>query len=91
MPNSAVGDDSRIVVIENKAGTAAIVADRLCDLRTLDAPLDPPPVSLARNVASLLLGVASTPTGSVRVLDTKALLTAEPLRAFAASSEEGTV
>jgi purine-binding chemotaxis protein CheW len=91
MPGSQVGDDSRIVVIENAAGTAGIVADKLCDLRTLEAPLDPPPVSLAPQVSALLLGVAATPTGTVRVLDAKALLTAEPLRALAASHEEGTV
>src|SRR6185295_10660376 len=36
-----VEDDSRIVVMETPAGTAGIVADRLCDLRTLDQPLDP--------------------------------------------------
>src|ERR1041385_2095050 len=33
IPGSQVGDDSRIVVIENAAGTAGIVADKLCDLR----------------------------------------------------------
>lgn len=92
MPASTAHDDSRIVVIETGAGTAGILADRLCDLRTLDQPLDPPPANVAPSVASLLLGVAATPTGTVRVLDANALLTAEPLRAVASPprAEEGT-
>jgi purine-binding chemotaxis protein CheW len=94
VPASTAHDDSRIVVIETRAGTAGILADRLCDLRTLDQPLDPPPANVAAQVAALLLGVAATPSGTVRVLDASALLTAGPLRALAsphgAGAEEGT-
>ncbi len=84
-----VGDDSRIVVVEHQDGTAGIVVDRLRDLRTLDAPLDPPPTNLPAMVAHLLVGVAVTATGTVRVLDAHAILTAEPLRAIAGISDEG--
>lgn len=81
------GDDSKIVVIEHAAGTVGIVVDRLRDLRTVEPPLDPPPVHLAADVAGVLLGVIATPTGSVRVLDARAMLTVEPLRALAPSPE----
>lgn len=84
LPSRPIDDGARIVVIETEAGTAGIVADRLCDLRTLDQPLDPPPTNVAPQTAALLLGVAVTPTGTVRVLDASAVLTAEPLRALAA-------
>jgi purine-binding chemotaxis protein CheW len=93
MGSHQVDDNSRIVVIETKAGTAGIVADRLCDLRTLTEPLDPAPANVTPEVAALLLGVAVTPTGTVRVLDANAVLTAEPLRALAGAppaDKEGT-
>lgn len=76
VPSRTADAQSRIVVIETAAGSAAIVADRLCDLRTLDQPLDPPPPNVATDVAALLAGVAVTPTGTVRVLDAGALLAA---------------
>ena len=82
LPRTEIGDDSRIVVVEHKQGTAGIVVDRLRDLRTIDTVLEPPP-------ANLLAGVAATPTGTVRVLDAYAILTAEPLREIAELSEEG--
>jgi purine-binding chemotaxis protein CheW len=89
LPRTEVGDDSRIVVVEHADGTAGIVVDRLRDLRTLEGPLEPPPPNLPAEVANLLVGVAATSTGTVRVLDAHALLTAEPLRAIAEQSEEG--
>jgi purine-binding chemotaxis protein CheW len=76
-------DDSRIVVIDHAGSTAGIVVDRLRDLRTITDPLEPPPANLAPAVAQLLLGVAATPSGTVRVLDARAVITAEPLRAIA--------
>ncbi len=76
LPRGDIGDDSRIVVIEHAVGTAGIVVDRLRDLRTLDAALDPAPTNLSPGVATLLLGVAATPTGTVRVLDAHAVLDA---------------
>jgi purine-binding chemotaxis protein CheW len=83
-----VGDNSRIVVLDHATGAAGIVVDRLRDLRTLDAPLEPLPTNLAPAVAELLLGIAATATGSVRVLDANAIVTAEPLRVLA-KAEEG--
>lgn len=90
-PRTEVGDDSRIVVLDEDVSTAGIIVDRLRDLRTLDetTPLEPVPPSLAAEVADLLLGIASTPTGTVRVLDAKAVIAAEPLRALAKRDEEG--
>ncbi|HZJ66256.1 MAG TPA: chemotaxis protein CheW [Kofleriaceae bacterium] len=87
LPATAVGDDSKIVVVGCAAGVAGIVVDRLCDLRTVEAALDPPPVSLTAEVAELMRGVVATPTGSVRVLDAGAVLTAPPLRGLARADE----
>lgn len=90
LPRTEVGDDSRIVVVDAKAGTAGFVVDRLRDLRTLDQPLESPPSNLDPEVAQLLLGIAATQTGTVRVLDATAVITAQPLRALAKrDSEDG--
>jgi purine-binding chemotaxis protein CheW len=95
LPATAAGDDSKIVVVDHAAGVVGIVVDRLRDLRVIGVPdeingaLDPPPANLAAEVASLLLGVVATPTGSVRVLDARAVLTAPPLRGLARTSVEG--
>lgn len=86
LPRTEVGTDSKIVVIEHAAGTAGVIVDGLRDLRTIEA-LDPPPANLSAQAASLLMGVASTPTGTVRVLDARAVLTAEPLRVLADKTE----
>jgi purine-binding chemotaxis protein CheW len=84
-----VGEDSKIVVVEHAAGTAGVIVDRLRDLRTLDQALEPAPTNLPAEIAGLLLGIAATSTGTVRVLDARAVLTAEPLRAIAETSDEG--
>jgi purine-binding chemotaxis protein CheW len=89
LPSTAVGSDSKIVVIDCAAGVAGIVVDRLRDLRTVEPPLEPPPANLSGEVAGLLAGVVATATGSVRVLDARAVLTVEPLRALARSDAEG--
>jgi purine-binding chemotaxis protein CheW len=89
LPATAVGNDSKIVVVDCADGVAGIVVDRLRDLRTVEPPLEPPPPNLAGDVAGLLAGVVATPTGSVRVLDARAILTVEPLRALARSDAEG--
>lgn len=87
LPRTEVGSESKIVVVEHDAGTAGVIVDGLRDLRTIEA-LDPPPANLSPEAAALLLGVAVTPTGTVRVLDAQALLTAEPLRVLADKSPE---
>jgi len=88
LQRTEVGDDSRIVVVQHATGTAGIVVDRLRDLRTLDPALEgqaleSPPAHLGAEVAQLLAGVVATPTGTVRVLDANAVVTAEPLRDLA--------
>lgn len=83
-----VGNESRIVVMNSKAGTAGLVVDRMRDLRTLDTALEPPPTNLSTEIAQLFKGVAATPTGTVRVLDAGAIITAEPLRALAKKTDE---
>jgi purine-binding chemotaxis protein CheW len=89
LPATAVGHDSKIVVVGCAAGVVGIVVDRLRDLRTIEAAMEPPPAGLAAEVAGFLLGVVATPTGSVRVLDARAVLTARPLRALAHTEVEG--
>jgi purine-binding chemotaxis protein CheW len=90
MSRTDVGDESRIVVVDNAGSTIGIVVDRLRDLRTLDSQLEAPPSNLTASVAQLLLGVAATTTGTVRVLDARAILAAEPLRALARDEEKAT-
>jgi len=90
LPRTQVQNDSRIVVLKNAGDPAGIVVDRLRDLRTIEGGLEPPPGNLAPAVAQLLLGVAATATGTVRVLDARAVIAAEPLRAIAGETgEEG--
>src|SRR5262249_3496666 len=83
LPPAEVADASRIVVIESPYGPAGIVSDRLRDLRPIEGGLEPAPANVATNVAPLLLGVAATETGSVRVLSAAAIVAAEPLRVLA--------
>jgi purine-binding chemotaxis protein CheW len=89
LPRTQVRDDSRIVILKNAGEPAGIVVDRLRDLRTIEGALEPPPGNLAPAVAQLLAGVAATSTGSVRVLDARAVITAEPLRAIAGDAGDG--
>ncbi|MBA2541000.1 MAG: purine-binding chemotaxis protein CheW [Deltaproteobacteria bacterium] len=86
-PRTEIGDHSRIIVLDQTI-TAGIVVDRLRDLRTLDEALEAPPPSLSTEISELLLGIAATPTGTVRVLDAAAIIAAEPLRALAKREEE---
>ena len=95
LPATVLGDDSRIVVIERGGKVAGVVVDRLRELRTIDTGLEPAPPSLQPDVATLLLGVAATQTGTVRVLDLEAILGCDAMRALvspadgAAIDEEG--
>jgi purine-binding chemotaxis protein CheW len=74
LPRTIIGDDARIVVVERGSVLAGVLVERLRELRTIEAPLEPPPPGLATEVAAILRGVAATPTGTVRVLDLDALL-----------------
>jgi chemotaxis signal transduction protein len=84
LSRTVVGDDSRIVVIERGAKVAGILAERLCELRTIDeSTIEPPPAGLPVEVAAILRGIVATPTGTVRILDLEALLSSERLGALA--------
>jgi purine-binding chemotaxis protein CheW len=87
LPRTEVGDDSRIVVVAHETGKAGIVVDRMRELRTLTEALEPPPANVTPAVAGLLLGIAATDTGTVRVLDTGAVLTVDALRSIARDAE----
>lgn len=91
LARTEVGAETRVVVVEHAAGMAGVLVDRLRDLRKLEEELEAPPAGLAPEVAGLLLGIAATATGTVRVLDAGAVIGAEPLRALAGRStiEEG--
>lgn len=93
LPPTEVGDDSRIVVVERGGKVAGVLVDRLRELRSLDDALEPPPPGLPAEVAAILLGVAATPTGTVRVLDLDALFSSDRLGALGApgadAPEEG--
>lgn len=83
LPRIVAGDDSRIVVVRHAGQVVGLLVDRLAELRTIEpSALTQPPPTLATDVAALLLGVAATPTGAVRVLDTAALFRSERLRAL---------
>jgi len=88
LSRTEVGDESRIVVVEGGGKTAGIVVDRLRDLRMLDTGLEAPPSNLDPGVCQLLKGIAATPTGTVRVLDAEAIITAEPLQVLAKRDSE---
>ena len=83
-----VTDESRIIVVDVQGAIVGVIADRLRDLRTLEDSLEPPPSSLPPAVAQLLVGLVSTPDGTVRVLDARSILAAEPLRVLSRSAEE---
>lgn len=87
LARTRIGDDSKIVVLK-RAEPVGVIVDRLRDLRALDDALDAVPPGLPPAVARLFAGVAATPTGSVRVLDAAAIVTAEPLAALARVGEE---
>jgi purine-binding chemotaxis protein CheW len=75
-------DDSRIVLARHGGLRAGLLVDRLAELRVLDlARLEPPPVTLAPEVAALLRGVFTLEGGQVaRILDLPALFESERLR-----------
>jgi purine-binding chemotaxis protein CheW len=88
LARTEAGDASRIVVVDKDGTTIGIVVDRLRDLRMLDAALEPAPPSLSPTIAQMLLGIAATPTGTVRVLDAGAIVSADELRALSRTESE---
>jgi purine-binding chemotaxis protein CheW len=88
LSTTEVTDDSRIIVIDIEGATIGVIADRLRELRTIQEPLEPPPPNLAPTVAQLLEGILASATGTVRVLDARSIIAAEPLRVLARGAEE---
>lgn len=87
LPRTAVGDESRLVVLRKLGKVLAILADELLELRALDPALvTPPPPTLSAEQAALLSGVAATPTGTVRVLHPESLLRSDRMRALEAAA-----
>jgi chemotaxis signal transduction protein len=83
LSRAVVSDDARIVVVEHGAKVAGILAERLCELRTIDeSTIEAPPAGLSPEVAAILRGIVATPTGTVRILDLEALLSTERLGAL---------
>jgi purine-binding chemotaxis protein CheW len=83
-----VNDESRIIVVNHQGAEIGVIADRLRDLRTIEEPLEAPPPNLAPAIAQLLAGIFMSATGTVRVLDARSIISAEPMRALARSAEE---
>jgi purine-binding chemotaxis protein CheW len=88
LPTTDVSDDTRIIVIGIEGATIGVIADRLRELRTIEEQLAPPPPSLPPAVAQLLEGIFASTTGTVRVLDARAIIAADPLRVLARGPEE---
>lgn len=83
LSRTIVGDDARVVVIEQGAKVAGVLVERLCELRTIDeSAIEAPPAGLPAEVAAILRGIVATPTGTVRILDLDALLSSERLGAL---------
>jgi len=81
LPRTAVGDESRLVVLRLQGKVMGLLADELAELRLLDpALITPPPPTLSPEQAALLSGVAATPTGTVRIIHPEALLRSERMR-----------
>ncbi|MBL0214245.1 MAG: purine-binding chemotaxis protein CheW [Myxococcales bacterium] len=83
LQRASISDESRLVILKHEAGVAGIIVDRLFEQRRLEEAVAPPPPNLDPAVAGLLLGIANTPDGIVRVLDVQAILSVEALRELA--------
>jgi purine-binding chemotaxis protein CheW len=83
LPRTAVGEESRLVVLRQQGKVLGLLADELCELRVLDPALvTPPPPTLSPEQAAILSGVAATPSGTVRILHPDALLRSDRMRAL---------
>lgn len=77
-------EDSRIIIVRHDDKRFGILVDHMAELRTLDRDtLQPPAATLSAEGAALLSGIATVEGGAaVRVLDLRALLASDRLRAF---------
>jgi chemotaxis signal transduction protein len=76
------------VLARHEGRRAGLLVDGLAELRTLDLGLvEPPPATLAAEVASLLRGVVTVAGGEVvRLLDLPALFESDKLRSLGGSA-----
>jgi purine-binding chemotaxis protein CheW len=83
MPAASMGTESRLVVLRNPGKPLGVLVDQLAELRTLDrGNVAPPPPTLAPAQAALIRGVATTPTGTVRIVDADALVASDAMRSL---------
>lgn len=81
MSRTTLGAESRLIVLRHGTKVLAILADALAELRILDgATLSAAPRTLSAEQSSLVTAIASTPTGTVRVLEPEALFASDRLR-----------
>ncbi|HTE51184.1 MAG TPA: chemotaxis protein CheW [Kofleriaceae bacterium] len=83
MPPTVVTDESRILLTRHAGRRAGLLVDGLAELRASQERLEPPPVTLAPEVAELLSGIMTFPAGEVvRVLDLAALFESDRLESL---------
>jgi purine-binding chemotaxis protein CheW len=89
MASVNVGEESRLVVLRHATKPFGVLVDKLAELRTLDlADLAPPPSTLSPIQSALLAGVATTPSGTVRVIDPDAILASDAMRALSLAASD---
>ena len=85
MPTLTLAEESRIIVLRHATKPFGVLVDTLADLRSLPPhDLAPPPPPLSSAQAALITGVATTPTGAIRVIDPDAILASDAMRALSA-------
>jgi purine-binding chemotaxis protein CheW len=77
--------ETRIVITRSAERVAGLLVDRLAEVRAVDLErLEPPPATLAPEIAGLLAGVATLPGGApLAVLDLGKLFDSDRLRELA--------
>lgn len=80
---TGIHDPSRLVVLRRGSKVLGVVVDELRELRSIDLEhVSGAPPTLAPEQLRLLAGVASTPTGTVRILSPEAIFASERLRSL---------
>jgi purine-binding chemotaxis protein CheW len=81
MPPTVLTEESRIVLTRHQGRRAGLLVDGLAELRSLDLTrIEPPPATLAPEVAAFLRGIVTVDGGEVvRLLDLPALFESDRL------------
>jgi len=83
MPATIAGDDCRIVVVRHKTLTAGVLVDHMSEVRVVnDEQVTATPATIPTETAAVMRGIATVPSGAVRVLDVAALFESERVRAL---------